>query len=200
MSSDRKAFRLDVISRLMGKTSVGTNVLKSRTIPIPDDVLSAIVVSTKNEREELVSNGSEPSFKATLTIVIECIVAETASGDHDDLADDLADEVSTVLFKDPDWVKQFEKISAINTVNQYYMDGDRLMASAEMSVDVEYTTRYEPVVTDDFVTMKINMDAIDPADANEHEADGTWPEGYGGQPGPDKRIEVAATLTMEQEP
>lgn len=201
MSGERKLIRQDLVARLMGKTKAQNRVYGARTIPLPDEALSAILVTVKRERAEPLGIGGEPNFRNTITVMIEPVVAETKDATHADKLDDLTAEIETVLLTDPEWVKQFEKIAFEEHELNYYTDASqKQIASAAMQFDLTYRTQYEPVVVDDFVTLHLDVDAIDPADPNDHPADGTWPDGYGGQPGPDNRVEVAATLTMEQDP
>lgn len=201
MSSERTLIRKDVKARLVGKTLAQNRVYTNRTKSLDEaDALPAVIVTTKRNRGESLSLGGEPNFRNTLTVLIEPVVVETANDAHEDLLDELAEQIVATLFTDPDWVKQFEKISYVEEEIQYYTQGQRPLASIQMQFDLQFHLQYQPVILNDFVTARINVDAIDPADPNVHPPDGTWPDGYGGQPGPDKRIEVDAELTMEQNP
>lgn len=201
MSSERKSIRHDIVARLKGKTLANNRVYASRSIPLPEELLPAILVTTKRERSEARSaGGGEPSFESTLTVLIEPVVKETQNAEHDDKLDDLAAQIEDVLLTDTDWVQQFEKIAYVESEIHYYEKGEINIASLEIQFDLVFSLRYQPVVVDDFATLQLNVDAIDPADPNQHEADATWPDGYGGQPGPDQRQEVSATIKMEIAP
>ena len=200
MSEERAKVRKDLVTRLMGKTIAQNRVFASRAIDLPKDLLAAIIVTADRETATSINLGGSPTFRHTLTVQIEAIVAETKNMALDDRADSLATQIETVLLTDPEWVKKFEKISFESHELAYREEGERLKASVLMRLQLEYVLEHDPAIADDFVTAQVDVDSIDPADPNTHPPDGTYPEGYGGDPGPDKRKEASATFTLEQNP
>ena len=138
-----------------------------------------------------------PLFKTTSTVVIEAMVKETGEAQVEETLDLLAEEIETVLFTDPDFVKQFQQITSYDSQILVRTEGALDLASVAMQVDLEFSDRFDPVIADDFETLRLTTDAIDPADPNVHPPDAQFPEGYGGQPGPDHRIEVDAEIELE---
>lgn len=200
MSSQRRLIREDIVARLLGKTSVGQRVFASRSIPLPEEKLPAILVSIPRERGQNLAEGGPPRFRTTSTVIIQCVVKEIGAAEVEDTLDLLAEEVEQVLLTDPVFVKQFEKIANYDSQLMQITQGNIELASLAMQIDLQFDDLFPPVVADDFEGLRIKTDAIDPADPNIHPPDGTYPDGYGGQPGPDKRIEVEQEIELEIEP
>lgn len=199
MSSQRRIIRNDIVTRLLNKTTAGDRVYPSRSEPLPEEKLPAILVHIPRERgQNIAENQGIPNFRTTSSVLIQAVVKDTGGEQVQETLDLLAEDIERILFTDPDFVKRFSKIGNLDTQVGTYTQGALELASVGIQVDVEFDDDYPPVISDDFATLRLKTDVIDPAaDPNVHPPDGQFPEGYGGYPGPDKRIEVEAEFEVE---
>ncbi|MDO8421564.1 MAG: hypothetical protein Q7S99_05330 [Parvibaculum sp.] len=154
-----------------------------------DSELPGINVYTASESWE--SKGvvlHTPFVTVSLTLSFEVWIEGTGAQ-----ADDLVEKIESVLFTNADFVKEFSGLRSASSQTTAKQDGNKPMLRVLQSYVLEYGLEFEPVIPDAFVTVEIEVDAIDPADPN------TGNEGYaGGSPGPDGRIEGVVTVEPEQ--
>ena len=186
-----------MIGRLTGKTGAQNRVYSSRSIPLPEELLPAVLVYVNRAPAKGKGPGGEPKFNTRLELTIEAVIKDTIDATVDDKLDILGEQIEAALLNDLNFVSQFETIDDKDSDTFYSVEGDRRMAHLQIRMTLQFTETYHPVVTDDFKTVHIKTDAIDPADPNLHPPDAQFPDGYGGQPGPDKRVEVESEVVLE---
>jgi len=190
---ERRRIREQVIEILGATASLaGVRVDDSPVTSYEIEELPALAIYTP--AETWTSRGSSaPLFKCATTVSIEGYIA-AVDGWAADL-DDLMEKAAEALFSDPEFVKGFSKIASASMSVGYFDEGAKPFATAKHQYVLEYEWEFEPVVSDDLTTVKIELDAIDVADPN------TGNDGYaGGSPGPDGRIEGVVGITLEAAP
>jgi hypothetical protein len=112
--------------------------------------------------------------------------------------DDLCDQITDTLLRNPSWylmrdvdgklcarfqgVERWDTTSTLGRVE----DTDQRTMSAQITATLTYGENYDPVITDDFCRMHLDVDVIDPAaDPNIK------------YPGPDGRIEVELMIPRD---
>lgn len=162
---ERKNIRDTVITILDGAvTEVGANVMRSRLIPVPDEKLPAILVSTPSDSGEGFQGNHIPQFKQDTVIAIDVLTKTKV--DYDDELDSIAEQIETLLLQNPEWVELFSGIPAINNTTVFRDEGETPRASLRMEIHVQWHNVFEPTIGDDLDEVFIETDPIDPYDTN----------------------------------
>ncbi len=109
--------------------------------------------------------GHDMSFRTTATVMIVLAVA-TVAADFDSQLDTLVDNVLNKLLTDPAWNADFETVSNITTKYGYVNGGENDLATAVISLDVQFHEVFEPAITREFNVTHIDIDFIRPFDPN----------------------------------
>lgn len=186
MALFRKTFRDLIETKLKAKVGSGlalegVNVYNSRIDEIPLDKLPAINIRVATEEAE--SLGMHlPRFQATVEVDVEMMV-HAKSGYADDL-DSLEENVRSILFTDPNFIKQFEDIVGYRGSIGFNQDDDGKTAISLLTIRARVTEEYTVDCTDfgELDDLRIKVDLIDPTSDPD------------GDPGPDGVIEAEVRL------
>lgn len=178
MSAQRKAIRQSLAAILKNAaTAAGDRVFSSRSTPIFESELPAILVYTRSESVELFAE-SPREYKRTVTVVIEA-VAETTGENLDDQLDDVGQEIEAALAVDH---------TAGDTVSELTLSGSDLLVDRDGE-------KYQGAV-------KLEYQAIYYTCADEDSGDlgnlGTSNIDYDLGPDPNGAIDATDLLTHEQ--
>jgi len=206
----RQVVRERTVAQLKGRTAAGDRVYPSRVLPFRrENPLPAISVYTNTEWGTPLGNMSAFQFQESLQLTVEAVVElPTASEQtpderlHLDVAvplDALCQEIEYALWPNFAWYDCM--ISGAERKEWRYELGappetDRRTAAAVLTATLNYADIYEPTIVDEFQTLWLAIDVIDPAaDPNTTGHPTDPPDGYpGGYPGPDGRVEVAVRV------
>lgn len=161
--SKRKQIRAAVKTLLTGISGVGSNVFANRAKKLFPEELPAIIIFAKDEPAEKFAE-SPREMKRTLRLVVEITkrIEEKSPSDTtpddafdaklDDELDDICEEVEQRMFNNTTLNNLASDVLLNNTEIDHGIDGDREIAVAKITFDVEYYT-YAPAETsglDDF--------------------------------------------------
>ena len=206
-AAERKRIRGLVVAQLAAK-SIGaltghdaipsSRIYSSRVYPIAPKHCPALNVFTPSQDGKNESRIAHvPTFDYDMRARVDIVLAVTDG--WDDIGDDLASEVEAAIMQDTDFLASvgISYFSWHNTTIRASGEGEEVTATIAIEFGMNFGWTYDPVASDAFEGADIDVDAIDPADANTgHEND---PGGYpGGYPGPDGRIEAEVTADPEQ--
>lgn len=196
---ERRRIREAVVAQFIAKAIVPAGrVYDSRVYPVAANACPALNVFTpsqpgKNERKAF----HLPNFEYDLSVRVDIHVAARESWAAG--ADDIAAAVEAAMMQDAAFIKALgvSGFSWHNTTIQASGDGEDAVATVMIDFGLSFSWDYEPVISDAFEGVDIDVDAIDPADANTgNEGE---PGGYaGGSPGPDGRIEARLSADPAQ--
>jgi hypothetical protein len=209
----RQVVRERTVAQLMGRTAAGDRVYPSRVVPYRrEQPLPAISVYTLAEVGVPLGNMSAFQFQESLQLTIEAVVErETAEGDTADARlradvcaplDALCAEIEQALWPNFTW---YDCMISGAERKEWRLDlgapneTDRRTAAATLAATLNYADIYEPTIVDNFETLWLEFDVIDPAaDPNVDGHPTAPPDGYpGGYPGPDGRIELAVRVPKD---
>lgn len=202
-AAERKRIRAAIVAHLQAKSSVpAARVFNSRVYHVAPAQCPAFNVFTpmangKNETQA----AHVPSFEYEVSVRVDVTVA--ARGDDWAAAlDDLCDEVDTLVMEDVEFLAALavSRFSWHRTTIQVSGEGEEVIATAMIDFGIVFGWDFNPTIQDALEKVRIDVDAIDPADPNTgHEDD---EGGYqGGQPGPEGRIEARVDIDFgEPEP
>lgn len=203
---DRQRIRLSTVDVLKAAgTAAGDRVYPTAIIPWRREMpLPAIGVYTLDEAGEGIDGGIVGAFQLrfTLKLAIELVVETPTTPDLEPAArlmidsqaalDALCEQVTNALLPNPAWyrmpanghtcamfqgVERWDFGGALGRVE----DTDRRTMGGTITAALTYGRNYDPTITDDFCTVHLDVDVIDPAaDPNIK------------YPGPDGRIEIEA--------
>jgi hypothetical protein len=210
----RQDIRLATVATLSGKTAAGDRVYPTWILPWRRELpLPAIGVYTLDETGEGVDGGIVGAFQIrfALKLVLEVVIATPVAPDLEPAArlmvdsqaalDDLCDEITNTLLRNPAWytmrdvdghlcarfqgVERWDTQSTLGRVD----DTDQRTMAAQITATLTYGENYDPLITDDFCRAHLDVDVIDPAaDPNIK------------YPGPDGRIEVELMIPRDTPP
>jgi hypothetical protein len=209
----RRVMRDLTIACLMNQTDAADRVYPTPVVPWRRErPLPAIGVYTLAERAAPLGLGNMGpiQLRQSLDIAIEAVVehlTDDTQTPEDRLRidtatplDQLCAQISCALLPNPTWLAPIEGLEKWATRIELGRvdETERPTAAATITATVNYTCIAEPVITDLFGTMWLDVDVIDPAaDPNTTGHPTTPPDGYpGGYPGPDGRVEVRAVVVM----
>lgn len=181
---ERLRLRNDVVARLLAaNTDAGQNVTKDRIDQVPESDCPAICVYTLDESGDSVSEGRAPIFKSEITLQIDVAVA--ASDDWGVRLDGICEQIEKALLYSPAFLAEFERVASYNTRITQRPGGEVAVAIASIQIGLVYSNAFWPVVTDQFASAGVKIDAINPHDANRADK------------GPDGVVEAELELELE---
>ncbi|WP_334130169.1 hypothetical protein [Sneathiella sp.] len=181
---ERLRLRNDVVARLLAaNTDAGENVSKDRIDDMPEGDCPAICVYTLDESGDNVSESRAPIFKSEITLQIDVAVAATEGWGVK--LDAICEQIETALLHSPAFLAEFERVASYNTRITQRPGGEVAVAIASIQLGLVYSNAFWPVVPDHFATAGVQIDAINPHDANIAET------------GPDGVIEAELELELE---
>lgn len=155
---ERTRLRKDVVARLKAaNTAAGDNIFKSRATDIPLAQLPAISVYTLSEVGDGVGNHT-PQFNTNLTLQLDVVITATED-DWDDVLDALCKEAVDTLLCNPEFVKEFSRVSSFSTSVQFKDGGDTPVAIATITIGLIYDSVFEPKIEDELQV--VHLDVVD---------------------------------------
>jgi hypothetical protein len=208
---DRQDIRLATVATLQAaQTDAGNRVYPTWILPWRRELpLPAIGVYTLDENGEGIDGGIVGAFQIryALKLCIEVVVATPGDPGLEPAArlmldsqaplDALCEQITDALLRNPAWYLQrwnghwcarFQGVERWETaiVLGRVEDTDQRTLGAQITATLTYGRNYDPVVTDDFCRVNLDVDVIDPAaDPNIK------------YPGPDGRIEVSLRVPRD---
>jgi hypothetical protein len=162
MASQRKIIRNAVINALKaGGTVAGTRVFGNRSRPVFAKEIPCIIVYTKNEPVE--ESGSGPrEYKRSLALAIELLSQAADEDTLDDVLDDFADQVETIMFADETFGGVASDTVLGETESDILTDGEKPTGVLKINFTLPYYDR-KPADSqgsglDDFKTADIKFD------------------------------------------
>lgn len=185
-------------------TLAGKFVFASRDTALQQGDVPAVLVYVLSERGEGEPGRTDPVFRTTLTLVVDCIVASTSLPKCETALDTLAEQVTEGLLRSVRFVsarnpdtggKLFEGFSDLVVTVAFSGEGDRHIGTTRIALGIRYHDAYPPLITQPLKTIAINTDAIQPADPN-----GRYSPDYPAPrtQGPDGRIDIGSVVTLPQ--
>jgi hypothetical protein len=163
MALERSIIREDLRALLDGATDAGSSVFKSRSEPFAEDDLPAIAIVTPSEDgDNLAADGGHPQLRKTLTVVIRCMVAATSDASMSIALDTLTEQVEPLILTNIDFIKAREKLLDFNTALATTEDGAVIPGVADITMRLQYTEEYPPVIGDDLKTIAADWDMASP--------------------------------------
>lgn len=145
----RKLIRQKIKALLVDQTDAGSKVFAGRKRPFRESDLPAIVIYTEDESPEKWNESLE--YKRSLQATIEVHVKGSQSESIDDVLDDYAEAIETILVPNytlDDLVNSLEMGDQdIALANE---DGAYIAGRLKMTFPIEYFTQYEPENVDAF--------------------------------------------------
>ncbi|WP_407529431.1 hypothetical protein [Methylobacterium oryzisoli] len=111
------------------------------------------------------ANHGEPRFVNDLTLGV---VITIDSGDQNRLESVLADYTNrtiNLILTDPDFVADLEGIVGLSESQSFPPSGETYYGEARVEMTVQYRTKFEPLVEDDFLRTRITTRPINHPDA-----------------------------------
>lgn len=183
----RRTIRQDVIDRLQASAAVtaivaSSKIYDSRIARVPDAGLPAIVVVTPSTRRTAYGK-SDPTFKVTHEIGIDCFETGASPEALAENLDLLGEAVLTALLSDPVFVAKFEAITDVE--DELVFDAKEVRQGlCRITMTIQISEDYPPIAAT--IT---SLDGID------LEIDMVEPGGDDGEP--DGTIDGAATVDLE---
>jgi hypothetical protein len=204
---DRQDIRLATVAVLKAaQTDAGDRVYPTWILPYRRELpLPAIGVYTLDESGEGINGAVAGAFQFhyALKLVIELVAASSDATlepaarlmlDSQAGLDVLCEQVSDATLRNPAWYKYIhdgricQRFSGIDRWDTALVAGrvedtDQRTMGAQISATLRFERQWDPIITDDFCRLNLDVDVIDPAaDPNIK------------YPGPDGRIEVRVEI------
>lgn len=173
-----KSIRADVKARLAAAgVMVADRIFGFRTTPLPQNKLPALLIYTNGEDLRSISIGA-PRFRVSLELAIEAVCDGATDDGLGDALDDLCAAIKDKLLTDPNWIRQFERISGVRTDISADVAGDRRLAAAKLVFTLEFVASYPPNLDTaaNLSTVQLAVDTIAPDGDPEVTATITLPE------------------------
>ena len=141
----RTEIRNDTISLLTGATDAGSHVFPSRTTPLSNGDIPAVLVYTERNLAEAIEPEHEPvnlNFKNDLDLVVEVHATSDTDDNLDDALDAIVDQVEQALLGSETWVRRFSQISSVDTDVTYDAQSDKRRGTARMTLSLSYLTTF----------------------------------------------------------
>lgn len=185
-------------------TVAGKYVFGSRDTSLQQGDVPAVLVYILSERGEGMPGRTEPQFRTTLTLVIDCLAASTNLRRCETMLDALSEQVTEGLLRSPKFVgaknpdtggKLFEGFSDLVVTVAFSGEGDRHNGTTRIALGIRFHDVYPPLVLQPLTTIGLNTDTIQPADQT-----GTYLPAYPAPrtQGPDGRIDIGGVVTLPQ--
>jgi hypothetical protein len=144
MGSKLKQIRAAIRNCLIDRTAAESRVSTNRADQVWREGLPAIVIYTRSQTDER-DQQAPPSYKRTAKVVIDLLLQEASGLPLDDQADDLAEEVESLLFFDPSLgLKNPDGSWLLNDAQQVSSDmvtqdgGETLIAGLRITWEFQY--------------------------------------------------------------
>lgn len=189
-----------------------SRVLVGQRWPVEDGQLPALLVDMRGENKTTANRtqGPNPTFDVQATLAVRARVAVFSEPmaaqfgeDHGRAIEAVCDlwlgKIQDGLLSDPVFPRKCQ-VQSVQTETAAETTAEQLIAEVMVTFTLVWSPEeYPPRVNDDFASMRLRVDAIDPADPN-----GTYPPVQGfpdaAPPprvqGPDGRAEVGADLPI----
>ena len=138
MSHVRKQIRDDIVTTVTGLTTTGSKVYQSRVYPISAGSLPALTVYTKSESSVYQTIGYPRTVERTMTVVVEAYCQGTTG--YDNTLDQIAVEVEEAITADVTRGNLAKDTRVIDFESEYSGDPDQPVASATITIEVDYVT------------------------------------------------------------
>jgi hypothetical protein len=122
--------RNSTVSKLIGNTQAGSNIVNSRVTPTTLNTTPVVIVYTDSVQS--VNQSNKPAFYSTIQLQIDVVVA--ASTNWADTADTIVGEIINTLMTDSDWVAQFTAIESYQVQYNYINDAQKPLCTAEITI------------------------------------------------------------------
>jgi hypothetical protein len=201
MPSAVATIRQETVERLAGLAAF-QHVYDSRQPQLKRDMLPAVRVYTTGNSQNQSLNIIE--LRTTINLVVQIVAEDITDASNAERVDDLCEITKHALFRDPLWLRMFERVLSLDIEVDRNVEGEWRSTTATLSFALQCTEAFGP---DDEASWPklpwlkqadVRVDVIDPAADPNTGPPGTPPNvpgGYpGGHPGPDGRIEVHASF------
>ena len=138
MSHVRKQIRDNIVTTVTGLATTGSNVYQSRVYPISAGSLPALTVYTKSESSEYLTLAYPRSVERTMTIAVQAY-CQGATG-YDNTLDQIAVEIEEAIAADVTRGNIAKDTRVVEFDSDYSGDPDQPVASATITIEVDYVT------------------------------------------------------------
>jgi len=138
MSHVRKQIRDNIVTTVTGLSTTGTKVYQSRVYPISAATLPALTVYTKSESSVYQTISYPRTVERTMTVVVEAY-CQGVTG-YDNTLDQIAVEVEEAVTADVTRGSIAKDTRVIDFESDYSGDPDQPVASAIITIEVDYVT------------------------------------------------------------
>jgi hypothetical protein len=148
------------------KTYRKTPMLQIQPGDLP--VLGIHILRERREQDGFANEG-EPHFKHMLTMGFSGAVhVQTDRQDELNALEETMSMLDDLLLSDPRFVNLTEGITSMDRVSQYAKVGETTLFEIRVEMTLEFSSRFEPVITDDFKTIHVESrypsPTVDPAE------------------------------------
>lgn len=168
MTDFNRDIRDDTIARLrglaryapIGRPGEPAQIRRTPVMPPQVDDLPCLLVYLTGQRMTPPgdANAGQPNFVHEAVLNISGVLAADDEDDLDDRTSAAAAEILETLLEDPDWLEQFEAVTAIE--QRVGFDTQNYLAAIVLtSFTVTYRTSWPPRVPDDFETIHMRTPA-----------------------------------------
>ena len=118
-------------------------------------VLGIYILRERRDQDGYANEG-EPHFKHTLTMGFSGAV-HVATDNQNELnaLEETMSMLDDLLLSDPRFVNLTEGITGMDRVSQYAKVGETTLFEIRVEMSMEFSSRFEPVITDDFKTIHV---------------------------------------------
>lgn len=151
---ERQVIRDKVYKLLLNKTGAADRVYKSKLTPWEDTALPAINIFTPSENQTGQKVTSVPKFDSSLKLGIEIITTDEEG--WDDIADELAEQVLSILLLQSD-IPNNRDILSVTTTIEYRSGGDAPLVATMIQLEVGYDEIYYALPPADIVPFEAHV-------------------------------------------
>lgn len=145
MAHVRQSIRDNAVTACTGLSTTGSNVYRSRVYPLGEGKLPGLVVYTASEDVEHNRIDRPRDLDRTVSLVVEAIVRATAN--YDTTLDTICAEVEAAMATDVTRGGYAKDCKLTSSAFDFSDDGDRPIAMAAMTFDIEYRTAENAATT-----------------------------------------------------
>jgi hypothetical protein len=130
-----------------------TPMLQVQPTDLP--VLGIYILRERREQDGQANQG-EPHFKHTLTMGFSGGVhVRTDNQNELNALEETMSALDELLLTDPRFVNLTEGITSMDRISQYAKIGETTLFEIRVEMTMEWSSRWEPVITDDFNTLHV---------------------------------------------